>query len=357
MQRISKPSTISTFVLSASNGRTAYSRRVRPERSLQFFVLAMCLGCGPTLPHVPTFPAAEDGFHAVPIEIPPGLTMDLPPALVVLPGDTLRLQILSAENNQSTELWVDATGRVHVPFGGDVDVAGLSLNDAEERVELAVRHYDKYARVALTMLSFDGHKASVHGAVDKPDRYEARPGTRLADIVHKAGGIRVSQANGDLSDAADLEAARLIRAGKTVPVSVKLALFGEPLHNIYVHPGDIIFVPWATSRQIPVLGDVRTARNVPFRNGLRLTEALAAAGGPTRTADTADIRIVRGPLSKAKVYRANLDDVISGARTDVVLAPGDVIYVSEHWFATTTDVISRLTPLVAAATIYPLLAR
>lgn len=100
---------------------------------------------------------------------------------------------------------------------------------------------------------------------------------------------------------------------------------------------------------IPLGGDVRTARNVPFHEGLRLTEALAAAGGPTRTADTADVRIIRGPLSRAKVYRANLDDLIDGNTTDVVFAPGDVVFVSEHWFATATDILNRLTPLIAAA--------
>jgi len=187
--------------------------------------------------------------------------------------------------------------------------------------------------------------------VEKPGVYEAKPGARIADIVASAGGTRVLTLP-ELIDVADIDGARIVRDGKTVPVSVKRALSGEPNHNVYIRPGDIIFVPWMVGRQIAVLGDVRSGRNVPFHEGIRLTEALAAAGGPTRTADTADVRIIRGPLSRAKVYRANLDDLVNGKTTDIVLAPGDVVFISEHWFATATEVINRLTPLLATAGFY-----
>ncbi|MBK9262191.1 MAG: SLBB domain-containing protein [Polyangiaceae bacterium] len=320
-------------------------------------MVAAGLACGPALPPPPAYPTAEDGLDAPEIETPPGLSKDSPPPQAILPGDVVRLRIMSAESYEPVELWVDDLGRIHVPFGGDVEVLGLGLTDAESRIEQVVRQYDRYARVSLAMHSFSGHRVTVTGAVDKPGVYEARPGLRIADIVASAGGTRVLIAGAEATEAADMEGARIVRDGKTLPVSVKHALFGESQHNVFVRPGDIIYVPWMASRQIPVLGDVRSARNVPFHEGLRLTEALAAAGGPSRTADTADIRIVRGPLSRAKVYRANLDDVMKGDTTDVVLAPGDVVFVTEHWFATTTDVINRLTPILATAAVFSTLSR
>jgi len=330
--------------------------RIRLERILCLWVVISCWGCNSRVQSAPTWPAAADGYHYASVETPPGLSTDDPPAHIILPGDVLRLQIMSAESYAPAELWVSATGHIHVPFGGDVEIAGLTLDAAESRVQEVVRKYDKYARVTLIVHSFGGHHVIIHGAVDKPGSYEARPGVRVAEAVALAGGLRIAHANGEIIDMADIDAARVVRSGKTVPVSIKLALLGERLHNVYVRPGDIIFIPWAASRQISVLGNVRAARNVAFRDGLRLTEALAAAGGPDRSADTADIRIVRGPLSRAKVYRANLDDVMNGSKTDIVLAPGDVVFVTEHWFATTTEVIQRLTPLLAAATVYSVLA-
>lgn len=342
---------------SASNDDERKGWRRHTTRIVLIWLAAIGTACAPALPPPPMLPAATDGFVMSTVEEPPGMPHDAPPPQTILPGDLVQLQIMSADSYDPIELWVDSLGRLHVPFGGDVHVVGLELTSAESRIEQVIRQYDRFARVALVVRSFSGHRVTVTGAIDKPGGYEARPGTRIADIVASAGGTRVLVGTSDAIDAADVDGARIVRDGKPLPVSVKRALFGEPLHNVYVRPGDLIFIPWMTGRQIPVLGDVRAARNVPFYKGLRLTEALAAAGGPTRTADTADVRIIRGPLSRAKVYRASLADVINGDTTDVVLAPGDVIFVTEHWFATATDTINRVTPLLAATAVVTTLAR
>jgi polysaccharide export outer membrane protein len=84
-----------------------------------------------------------------------------------------------------------------------------------------------------------------------------------------------------------------------------------------------------------------------FRRGLRLTEALAESGGLTRPADSDDVRILRGGLVRPRIFVASVRDVLAGRRLDVELAPGDIIYVSEHWFATTTDVLEKVIPTAA----------
>ena len=94
-----------------------------------------------------------------------------------------------------------------------------------------------------------------------------------------------------------------------------------------------------------------------YRQGLRLTEALAVAGGlVTSRGDRKDIRIVRGPLREPRVYTANLKDLTSGDATDVVLAPGDIIYVTKSWYASTADVLDALSPILALANSFAILA-
>jgi polysaccharide biosynthesis/export protein len=357
MQRFLRNFAITTNSPSSSDHNQRLERLPIVGRLLWPLLLCTGISCHSSIPTAPMLPSDADGYRELAMEEPAGVANDMPPKQVLLPGDLLQLQILSAEKYDPAELWVDTEGRLHIPFGGDVQVLGLELTEAEARIQEVVRKFDRYARVTLTIRSFAGHRVIVSGAVDKPGVYEAKPGTRIADIVASAGGTRVLGSNSDPVEASDVDAARIVRDGKTLPVSVKRAMFGDIVHNVYARPGDIIFIPWMMGRQIAVLGDVRQARNVPFHAGLRLTEALAAAGGPSRTADTADVRIIRGPLSRAKVYRASLDDLISGETTDVVLAPGDVIFVTEHWFATATDVINRLTPLLATAALYSTLTR
>jgi hypothetical protein len=42
-----------------------------------------------------------------------------------------------------------------------------------------------------------------------------------------------------------------------------------------------------------------------------------------------------------------MNDVLAARRPDVELAPGDVVYVSEHWFASVTDVLEKIIPTAA----------
>lgn len=357
MQRFLPNFAITTLSPSSSDHIRRRERLPYIGPTLWLLLVCTAISCRSPLPAAPTFPEDTDGNGALTVEEPAGMAEDMPPKQVLLPGDLLQLRILSAEPYEPAEIWVDTEGRLHIPFGDDVSVLGLELTAAEARIQEAVRKFDRYARVTLAIRSFAGHRVIVSGAVDKPGVYEVKPGARIADIVASAGGTRVLGAGIDFVEASDIDAARIVRDGKTLPVSVKRALFGEIGHNVYARPGDVIFIPWMTGRQIAVLGDVRSARNVPFHGGLRLTEALAAAGGPSRTADTADVRIIRGPLSRPKVYRANLADLMNGETTDVVLAAGDVIFVSEHWFATATDVINRLTPILATGALYATFAR
>jgi polysaccharide export outer membrane protein len=82
---------------------------------------------------------------------------------------------------------------------------------------------------------------------------------------------------------------------------------------------------------------------------MRLTEVLAAAGGSTQDADNADVRVIRGSLASPRVYRASLKALVAGQGGDVELAAGDVVFVTEHWFATTTNLINRLVPALGAS--------
>jgi protein involved in polysaccharide export with SLBB domain len=78
-----------------------------------------------------------------------------------------------------------------------------------------------------------------------------------------------------------------------------------------------------------VIGHVATPTLLVHHNGLRMTEALSAAGGLTRGGDKSDIRLMRGPPEAPKTYRASLRGIVDGHQHDVALAPGDVVFVTD----------------------------
>ncbi len=308
-------------------------------------LLLLVVGCV-RLDDAPTFPQDDPEFSAPQLAEPTGLDEDPPRALTLLPGDEVTIQAFSAEVTQYEGILVDETGRIHVPLAGDVDVGGLTLADAEERVQEAMRRLDRVVRVGLRISVHGGHQASVIGAVGDPGRVPATPGMRVADLLAAAGGP-ASPTEAGTNPVADLYGARLIRAGEAVPVSIPKALEGDPRHNVRIQPGDHLYVPSGRGNTITVLGSVGAAGVFAYRHGIRLTEVLARAGGLDEHGDRTDVHVVRGSLREPQAYRASLREIVNGGRSDVVLAAGDVVYVTQEWTSHVGEVLSRLSILLA----------
>jgi polysaccharide export outer membrane protein len=305
----------------------------------------------------PTTPTDDPSFSAPERIRPRGLESDPPEALKLLPGDVVQLTTVSAKTEKFEGLIVDAVGQLHVPLAGDVQVGGLTLGQAEQAVENGLRRYDRFVRANLIISDPAGHSASVLGAAANPGQVRVRPGMRLGDLVAEAGGAERAEVHQVPTLVGNLDLARLVRNGETVPVSIPLAIQGDPNHNVRVRAGDQLYIPPITSEIIMVLGDVGTPQPMAYREGLRLTEALARAGGTvTSRADRKDIRIVRGPLNEPRVYTANLKALTSGEATDVLLAPGDIVYVTKSWYASTADVLNALSPIISLANSFAILA-
>jgi polysaccharide biosynthesis/export protein len=271
-----------------------------------------------------------------------------PSEFVLLAGDVLSLKIASLDKVE-VPVVVDGAGKINVPAVGQVALGGLDLASAERRVEGALRERDRFAQASLTVTEAGGHRATVVGAVEHPGEYALRPLTRVADLIAMSAGPKSAVNDAEAVSLADLSGARVMRGGVALPLSVGRALSGDPLHNVRIMPGDLLYVPESHGQRISVLGEVHTPKVVNFRSGLRLTEALAMAGGTTGMADNSDIRVVRGSLAAPRVYCASLRALVAGESHDVVLEPGDVVFVTEHWLASVTQVVGRLAPALAAS--------
>jgi polysaccharide export outer membrane protein len=324
------------------------------------FLLAIALvsACARNrFPQAPTTPFDDPSFTAPEPIIIPGLESDPPEALKLFPGDVVQLTTVSAQTQVYDGLIVDAMGQLHVPLAGDIQVGGLTLGQAEQAVEKGLRRYDRFVRTNLIITAPDGHFAVVVGAVTTPGRIKVSPGIRLADLLAQAGGVLIGQSALIPMRLGDLDLARLVRDGETVPVSLPLAIEGDTKHNIRVHSGDQLFIPPITKNLLMVLGEVGRPQPMAYRQGIRLTEALARAGGINMSrGDRKDIRIVRGPLTEPRVYTTNLKALMAGEATDVELWPGDIIWVTKTWYASTADVMSGLSEIISLANTAAILA-
>jgi polysaccharide export outer membrane protein len=303
-------------------------------------------GCG--LPDAPAVPSDDTGFRTEGGEAEPeGLANDPPIPLAVRPGDIITVSLIREVITTYAGLIVDEQGTVNVPIVGDVRIGGLSMQDAATRIEEALRAFDRVSEVTVAVTTPTGQMATVLGAVTTPGRYQVTPGVRVADLLAMAGGPSQLAERGEVTVLAELGGARLMRDGRTVPVSIARAVEGDPRHNVRVHPGDHLYVPPGMGSRVAVLGEVGAPTVIAYRNGLRLLEALAIAGGITIDGDDNDVRIVRGDFRNPRVYTASAQDVVDGQTHDVMLHPGDVIWVTDHWIAAVGEVIDRLGPILS----------
>lgn len=316
-----------------------FGRALLPCLSL---LLAGCV----RLDDAPTFPADDPNFSAPEEVEPAGMDDDPAEPMTLRPGDVIAIQTFSTETAEYDGITVDARGHVHVPLAGDVEVGGQTLSAAADAIQRAMRRLDRVVRIGVRISAPNGHMATVLGAVGEPGRVVISPGMRLADLVAAAGGPG-PMVEGPATTAADIHGARLVRNGQPVPVSLQKALEGDPRHNVRVRPGDHLYVPFARGRTITVLGAVGSPGVFAYRRGIRLTEVLARAGGLNERGDRTDVHVVRGSLREPQAYRASLRAIANGNASDVAMAPGDVVYVTEEWTAHVGEVLARLSPLLA----------
>ena len=156
---------------------------------LCLLALGQCLGCA-GLPKAPAYPEgarAQFADHALQL---PGLAEDPAPALTLQPGDSIRVDVASTDARAIDGVVVDATGMVHLPLAGDVEVGGLGLTAAEAQIQDALRRYDRLVSVSVQLTDRGGQRATVLGAVQREGAVELIPGARVTDLIASAGGLR-----------------------------------------------------------------------------------------------------------------------------------------------------------------------
>jgi polysaccharide export outer membrane protein len=234
-----------------------------------------------------------------------------------------------------------------------VPVAGVSVKSAEERIMAALRTVDRLAIVDIRLAATSEQQAVVLGAVVSPGHAPIAPAIRVSGLVASKGGLlqaRSTTSGRIASSPADLGRARLLRKGVALPIDIERALLGEPGHDVLIHPGDVLYVPFASTNAVAVLGMVGQPQMVPHRPRMRLTEALAVAGGVDQWGDKHDVRIVRGKAEAPVAYGTSLTDVVDEDGPDAALVSGDVVFVEDKPLEDLGEVLGLLAPFASIVT-------
>lgn len=236
----------------------------------------------------------------------------------IQPGDVLELTC-AEEPALNGEYAVTPSGFVLLQFVGAVEVKGLTADEAARKIaDTLVRQ--QILRRATIKVKLKGDALPpmqpppvvVSGAVSEPGEVLWREGIRLADALRAAKPSVV----------ADLKRVKITRSDGTVE-SVDFSQYVEGTNqaNPLLLPGDAVFVPvQMAALDVTVLGAVVRPGVIPFKEGMTIRDAIAAAGGTRADADTRDVTI---RSSAGGEIRVDLNSADANRR----LAPGDHIVV------------------------------
>ena len=100
-------------------------------------------------------------------------------------GDFVEIRVYN-HDDLSIKTMVTPDGNIGMVFIGQVEVAGLTLQEASDKLESMLARYIKNPEVGISPQEIHSQTASIAGAVTHPGMYTISNGMRLADLFAKA---------------------------------------------------------------------------------------------------------------------------------------------------------------------------
>ncbi|MGJ3245484.1 MAG: polysaccharide biosynthesis/export family protein [Elainellaceae cyanobacterium] len=214
----------------------------------------------------------------------------------------------------SFQATLDLQGNVVVPLAGVINLQGLTLQQAEARIQSELERFFIRPDVGLTVVAQRPVAVTIVGEVARPGLYPL-PNPQLSTALFSAGGTT------RLANLRTIQIRRPIRdqTGTVVnTIEQNIDLFtplseATDLPDIQLADGDVIVIPTLTAQEIEqydrtliarstlaqpeinirLLDYTRGLRNVTIPNGSDFLDALTSTGTDLTNADLSDIALIR----------------------------------------------------------------
>jgi len=231
---------------------------------------------------------------------------------------------------------IDGDGDIQVPLAGRVHVSGLTVQQAEEKLDQVLRAYVLRPQVAVNVAEVHSQPVSILGQVNKPGVYQVQGHKTLLEMLALAGGLQ-ADAGYSIRITRELEwgciplpKAQLDASGQFSVAEVDLKkILEDPEENIQIYPHDVVSVPKA--EMVYVIGEVKRAGGFVLgeHQSISVLQALALAEGLNTTADARHAQILRlePNATEREEMAVDLKGVLRGKKSDVALRGDDILFI------------------------------
>jgi polysaccharide export outer membrane protein len=279
------------------------------------------------------------------------------------PEDLLQVTFLG-QDKLGREVRVNGKGEIALPLIGAVKVAELSPQKIETLLDQLYREqkYIKNPQITVFVKEYRHQKVMVTGAVNKPGSYDIIGPRTLLEMLGRAEGLKenagnivqivrhqsYSEVNKAKNQAGEQSRQTYPPGSDITEINLnQLLTKGVAGLNVPIRNGDVIYVPFASNAY--VLGAVLKPGNVPVKDSLTVTQAVAMAGGLNPLLATDKISIIRIKNGHRTTIPVDLSQIETGEINDVPLKENDIVFVQESGFKKFLYTFRNLNPIPISA--------
>lgn len=239
----------------------------------------------------------RDIFNNRLLSFEPNMNIATPQDYVLGPGDQLVIDIYGA-SQKSYQLTVSPEGAVTVPGYGPVQVGGLTVAAAQNKVRSGLGGRYSSSDVKVSVGQTRTILISVMGEVKVPGTYHLSAFASVFHALYMAGGI---------NELGTLRNIKVFRGGRQVTVVdvYEYILHGRLAGNIRLKEGDVVQVG-AYDCLVGVTGNVKRPMFYEMRRTESVKTLIGFAGGLTGDAYRKSVRLTRHSGERYGVY--NIDE-------------------------------------------------
>ena len=291
------------------------------------------------------------------------------------PADVLAISVLGVKAyTQGQKSWLEVvvsnSGKIHVPYAGVIEVKNMTPAQLEGEIARRLVEHDfvKDPQVLVRVLDYRGQTIYVLGEVMQPGQYYMRETTYLMDLVGLTQGFPTEgtaylyrqapaprPAEGETPDAAaaaDDETA----VATAIPIDIAGLLAGKrPDLNFQLQAGDMLYVPFNKPNFCYAVGEVNNPGpfEIPPNRPLLVSQAIAFAGGPTKTAKTSKGILVRwNDQGERQQLPVDFEAILKGKKPDFAMLPDDILFIPGSNAKTLAYGLLDIVPYIAVTAVW-----
>ena len=208
-------------------------------------------------------------FNKVPTTFALSSDIAVPTNYILGPGDQIKIEYFGNES-KSEDIYINRSGYIKLPLLGPVNLAGITLKDAQDLIKKSVEKGLIGTEVLVTLGNLRSINVYLLGEAFKPGTYTVGSLSSLTNVLFASGGV---------SKLGSLRNIQLKRQGKVIEKFdfYDLLLSGDTSVDIRLQDQDTIFVPLIKKR-VAINGSVMREGYFEIKNNESFSDLLDVSG-------------------------------------------------------------------------------